>query len=420
MNNIEIKEKANYCIGCIKKPCQEKCPLNNDTTGFIKLIKEEKYKEAYELLCETTVLQSICGRICPHSKQCRSGCIRGLKGEPVSIGELESFIGDLAIQENWNIPAKNPKQERIAVVGSGPASLTCAAFLAKEGYQVTIYEKHNYLGGLLRHGIPEFRLPKTILDKTINKILSLGIKVEQNKELGTNLNLSSLEKDYDAIFIGIGANISKKLNIPGIELKGIYGANELLENNNHPNYKNKKVIVYGGGNVAMDAARTIKRLGAKEVSILYRRSLNEMPAEKKEIQEAQEEGINFIYQTNIITIIGKTTIKKIECLKTELVKDTTSERLIPKDIKDSNHTIETDILVTAIGSQPEERVINDLNLELDSNYKIVINEKNQTSNEKVFSGGEIANSPSTVAYAARSGRDASKSIIEYLKNKTSQ
>lgn len=420
MNNIDIKEKANYCIGCIKKPCQQKCPLNNDTTGFIKLIKEEKYKEAYELLCETTILQSICGRICPHSKQCQGGCIRGIKGEPVSIGALEAFIGDLAIEENWPIQVKEKKQEKIAVIGSGPASLTCAAFLAKEGYQVTIYEKHNYLGGLLRHGIPEFRLPKTILDKAIDKILSLGIKVELNQELGKNLKLNNLEKEYDAIFIGIGANISRTLNIPGIELKGIYGANELLENNNHPSYKNKKVVVYGGGNVAMDAARTIKKLGAKEVNIVYRRSLKEMPAETFEINEAQQEGINFIYQTNIISIIGNKKIEKIECLKTELIKDDTSERLIPRDIKDSNHTIETDILVTAIGSETEQEIVKKLDLELDSNNKIIINENHQTSNKKVFSGGEISTSSSTVAYAARSGRDASKSIIEYLKNKTSK
>lgn len=415
MNNIDIKEKANYCIGCIKKPCQQKCPLNNDTTGFIKLIKEEKYKEAYELLCETTILQSICGRICPHSKQCQGGCIRGIKGEPVSIGALEAFIGDLAIEENWPIQVKEKKQEKIAVIGSGPASLTCAAFLAKEGYQVTIYEKHNYLGGLLRHGIPEFRLPKTILDKAIDKILSLGIKVELNQELGKNLKLNNLEKEYDAIFIGIGANISRTLNIPGIELKGIYGANELLENNNHPSYKNKKVVVYGGGNVAMDAARTIKKLGAKDVNIVYRRSLNEMPAEKREIKEAQAEGINFIYQTNIISIIGKEKIEKIECLKTELVKDETSERLIPKDIKNSNHIIETDILVTALGSQSEEKILKELNLELDLNNRIIINENHQTSNRKIFSGGEIANSKATVAFASRSGRDAAYNIVKYIK-----
>lgn len=421
MNNIEIKEKANYCIGCLKKPCQQGCPLNNDTTGFIKLIKEEKYQEAYELLCETTVLQSICGRICPHSKQCQGSCIRGIKGVPVSIGELESYIGDLAIKKNWDIPhTKETKKEKIAIIGSGPASLTCAAFLAKEGYNVTIYEKHNYLGGLLRHGIPEFRLSKDILDNAINKILSLGIKVELNQELGKNIKLSNLEKEYDAIFIGIGANISKAINLPGIELKGIYGANELLENNHHPSYKNKKVVVYGGGNVAMDAARTIKRLGAKEVNIVYRRSLKEMPAELLEITEAQEEGINFIYQTNIISIVGNKKIEKIECLKTELVKDDTSDRLIPKDIKDSNHTIDTNILVTAIGSEPEISIIKELNLETDNNNRIVINENNQTSNNKIFSGGEIAGSKGTVAYAARSGRNAAQGIINYLKNKSSQ
>ena len=227
----------------------------------------------------------------------------------------------------------------------------------------------------------EYTTKRTYMYDTLNDILGkVGNISKENKEyylskgysLNDQVGLSYLEKEYDAIFIGIGANISRTLNIPGIELKGIYGANELLENNNHPSYKNKKVVVYGGGNVAMDAARTIKKLGAKEVNIVYRRSLKEMPAETFEINEAQQEGINFIYQTNIISIIGNKKIEKIECLKTELIKDDTSERLIPRDIKDSNHTIDTDILVTAIGSKTEQEIVKELDLELDSNNKIII------------------------------------------------
>ena len=300
-----MKEKANYCIGCKNPFCNQACPLNNDIAGFISLIKEDKLKEAYELLCETTVLQSICGRICPHTKQCQGKCIRGFKGESVSIGELESYLGDLAIKNNWSIPVSGQtKKEHIAIIGSGPSGLTCAAFLRRQGYQVTIYEKHNYLGGLLRHGIPEFRLPKDILDEAINKIISLGIEVKLNTELGKDITLQELENKYDAVFIGIGANLSSKMNIPGEDLDGVYGGNELLEQNNHPNYVGKEVVISGGGNVAMDVARTINKLGAKKVTVVYRRSANEMPAETKEIEEAKQEGIELLLQTNILSIKG--------------------------------------------------------------------------------------------------------------------
>ncbi len=408
-----IIEKANYCIGCINKPCSKACPLNNDTAGFIKLIKEDKLKEAYNLLSETTILESICGRICPHTKQCEGKCIRGIKGEPVSIGELEAYIGDLAIKNNWSFTENiEERKEKVAIIGSGPAGLTCAAFLRKQGFQVTIFEKHNYLGGLLRHGIPEFRLPKNILDDTINKILSLNINIELNKELGKNLNLEDLT-EYDAIFIAIGANISSTMNIVGEQLEGVYGGNELLENENYPELLNKTVIVNGGGNVAMDVARTLNKLGAK-VKIVYRRSEKEMPAEQKEIKEAKEEGIEFILQNNILKINGKDHVESIECIKTELVA-VENERPRPQNIEGSNYTIECDYVVMAIGGKPEEDIVKSLGIELDSKNKIVINELGQTSNNKIFAGGDITNTPSTVAYAARSGKDAAVNITKYLK-----
>lgn len=411
MNNVI--DKANYCLGCINKPCQKGCPLNNDTAGFIKLIKEEKYEEAYKLLSKTTVLQSICGRICPHQKQCEGKCIRAYKGEPVSIGTLEAYIGDLAIQNNWQFTEElKERKERVAIIGSGPAALTCAAFLRSQGIQVTIYEKHNYLGGLLRHGIPEFRLPKSILDDTINKILSLGIEVKLNQELGKNLTIEQLEKAYDAIYIAIGANISSNMNIEGENLNGVYGGNELLENQNYPELKNKTVIVNGGGNVAMDVARTLNKLGAT-VKIVYRRSENEMPAELKEIKEAKEEGIEFILQTNIIKINGQDQVKSIECIKTELVS-VENERPKPQNIEGTNHIIDCDYIIMAIGGQPEEQIVKKLNIELDSKNRIITNENNQTSNPKIFAGGDITGTPSTVAHAARSGRDASINIIKYL------
>ncbi len=408
-----MKELANYCLGCIKKPCQQGCPLSNDTTSFINLIKEEKYKEAYELLCETTVLQSVCGRICPHQKQCEGKCIRAYKGEPVKIGSLESFIGDMAIQNNWSIPKKEIlNQGKVAIIGGGPAGLTCAAFLSKQGVKVTIYEKHNYLGGLLRHGIPEFRLPKSILDDTIDKILELGIEVKLNQELGKNLTIEDLEKEYDAIYIAIGANISSNMNIEGENLNGVYGGNELLENQNYPELKNKTVIVNGGGNVAMDVARTLNKLGAT-VKIVYRRSENEMPAELKEIKEAKEEGIEFIIQTNILKINGTTQVESIECIKTELVS-IENERPRPQNIEGTNYIIDCDYVIMAIGGQPEKEIVRKLNIELDSKNRIVTNENYQTSNPKIFAGGDITGTTSTVAYASRSGRDASINIIKYL------
>ena len=271
----EIQEKANYCLNCPVKPCSNKgCPLENNIPGFIKAIKEEEYKKAYEILSETTVLEAVCGRICPHTKQCEGSCVRGIKSVPVSIGEMEAFIGDIAIKENYKISEKNTenKDKKIAIVGGGPAGLTASAFLLKNGYSVTMYEKYNYLGGLLVHGIPEFRLPKEIVKQTVQKIIDLGLEVKYNQELEKDFTLQELEEKYDAIFLAFGANVTTKMGVDGEELKGVYGGNQLLEYQNHPNYANKKVAIIGGGNVAMDCARTIKRLGAQEVKVIYRRA----------------------------------------------------------------------------------------------------------------------------------------------------
>ncbi|MDE5888416.1 MAG: FAD-dependent oxidoreductase, partial [Bacilli bacterium] len=319
MTNInDIKEYSSKCASCITKPCQVGCPLNNDTTGFIKLAKEGKYKEAYKLLSNTTILAPLCGRICPHEKQCQGMCVKKVSYEEVKIGAIESFLGDMALENNWyteeiNVPLK---KEKVAIIGGGPAGLTCAYFLRKNGYNVTIYEKHNCLGGLLNHGIPEFRLPKTLLKKVIDNIISTGIEVKLNQELGRDFSLAELEQAYDAIFLGFGANISSKMNIEGEDLNGVYGGNELLENNEHPDYTGKTVIVSGGGNVAMDVSRTVKKLGAEKVYVIYRRSEKEAPAETKEILEAKEEGIEFLFQTNILRILGQDKVEKIECIKT--------------------------------------------------------------------------------------------------------
>ena len=416
----EINEMAGYCLNCPVKPCSKKgCPLGNNIPAFIKEVKEENYKKAYEILSETTVLSAVCGRICPHTKQCEGSCVRGIKGNPVNIGELERIVGDVAIKENYKISSeKNEKNNmKIAIIGSGPAGLTAAGFLLKNGYDVTIYEKHDYLGGLLVHGIPEFRLPKKIVKETIDKILDLGLKVEYNKELGKNLEIDELCKKYDAIFIAIGANISTQMGVEGENLEGVFGGNEILEKGIHPNYKGKKVAVIGGGNVAMDCARTIQKLGAESVKVIYRRAEEQMPAEKKEIESAKQEGIEFLFQNNIVKIIGNKHVEKVELIKTELVEKEGESRKVPVNIKDSNYLLDIDYIVMALGSKTEKEIVDELNLKLNQWGYIEINESKQTSNSKIFAGGDVAGEKSTVAYAARSGRDAAYAIIKYLEMK---
>ena len=284
----------------------------------------------------------------------------------------------------------------------------------KNGYSVTIYEKYDYLGGLLIHGIPEFRLPKEIVKNTIQKIIDLGLKVKYKQELGKEFSLEELEKEYDAIFLAFGANITTKMGVEGENLQGVYGGNQLLEYQDHPNYTNKKVAIIGGGNVAMDCARTIKRLGAKEVKVIYRRAEEQMPAEVKEIQEAKEEGIEFLFQNNIVKILGNNSVEEVELIKTELVQKEGETRMVPINIPNSNYKIDIDYIIMALGSEPEE-FVKDLGLELNKWGRIQVDEKNRTSNPKIFAGGDIAGAKGTVAWAARSGRDAAYSIMEYLK-----
>lgn len=422
-----VLDKANYCLGCKVKPCSKKgCPLNNDIPEFIKCVKEENYQEAFKVLSNTTVLQGICGRVCPHMKQCQGNCIRGIKDNPVSIGELEAYVFDKATESGMTLlecykeeMKKNEKNnnKRVAIVGGGPAGLTCAAFLAKAGVKVTIFEKYNYLGGLLVHGIPDFRLSKDIVKKTCQMICDLGVEVKYNTELNKNIYLEDLEKEFDAIFLSFGANISSKMGVEGEELKGVYGGNELLEFNLHPDYKGKTVAVVGGGNVAMDCSRTAKRLGAKEVKVIYRRSRDEMPAEQKEIDDSINEGIEFLYQNNIVKIIGDGKVEKLELIRTKLVQKEGETRKVPVNEEGSNYIIDIDYVIMALGSKPEQFVEN-LGLVLDNRFHILVNEKNQTSNPKIFSGGDLAGTKGTVAWAARSGRDTAQHIIEYLADVT--
>lgn len=416
-----IEEKAKYCLHCKIKPCSNKgCPLKNNIPDFIENIVKKDYETAYKILSQTTVLPGVCGRICPHKKQCEGSCVRGIKQVPVEIGNLEAFVFDKVVKDEnallhiWKDETeKNIKNKKVAVIGGGPAGLTAAAFLRRYGLNVTIYEKYGYLGGLLVHGIPEFRLDKSVVELTVKNILNLGIKVEYNKELGKNLFIEELKTQYDAIFLSFGANCSSKMGVEGENLQGVYGGNELLEYNIHPEYEGKTAVIIGGGNVAMDCARTVKKLGAKEVKVIYRRAKEQMPAEEKEIECAEHEGIEFLFQNNIVKIIGEKQVEKIELIKTKLLAKDGETRLIPVNIEGSNYCIETDYVIMALGSNTDEMVKN-LGLELDKWGSIKINSNYQTSDKKVFAGGDVAGVKSTVAWAAFSGREAAKKIIENI------
>lgn len=446
----EMQEKVNYCLNCKVKPCSNKgCPLNNDIPTFIRLVKEGNTEEAYYTLLKTSILGSVCGRICPHYKQCMGSCVRGIKGESVQIGDIEAYISDYGLEHNLikNIEkTEELKGKNIAVIGGGPAGLTASYFLAKAGANITIYEKHNSLGGILEHGIPEFRLDPKILEKTINSILSLGVNVEYNVEVMTNneqeitdttnnqerldkktnniegklkeqektkISIESIASKYDSTILAIGANVSSKMNIPGEDLQGVYGGNELLENKNYPDFKGKIVAVSGGGNVAMDTARTVARLGAKKVFVIYRRAEEQMPAERKEIEDAKKEGIEFLFQNNIVKILGETKVQEIECIKTMLVQKEGETRLSPVNIEGSNYRMRMDYVVMAVGSKPEEKDIE--GFEKNKWGYVNTDEEKKTSIKNVYAIGDIAGNKQTVAWAARSGRDVALEIIEKLK-----
>jgi len=401
-----LQNKTEYCLNCKNKPCQLGCPLGNDIPEFIRLAKEHKYKEAYEALSKTTVMPFICGKICPKSKQCQGKCIRGIKGQPVSIGEIENAIGEMAIQNKWyedvEKPATNGK--KIAIIGAGPAGITASIWLAKNGWKVKVFEKHKKIGGILRYGIPEFRLEKRYIDVLEQYMQKLGIIIETNKMLGKDFEIKELLEKYSTVFLSEGANVSNKMGIPGEELGQVMGANELLEYENHPDYSGKKIIVIGGGNVAMDAARTIKRMGAKEVTVVYRRAIEQMPAEPKEVEEARNEGINFLFQVNVKSIESK----KAYCIRTQLVQKDGEARLVPVEIPESKFAIDADYVVMAIGAKLNNTGVE--NIELTEKGYIKIDEMYKTSIPHVYAAGDNTGGVSTVAWASFYGREAAKNI----------
>lgn len=409
MSELDIKNEVNRCFNCMNKPCLKGCPLNNDIASITKLMKNNKIKEAYNLLSETTVLPSICGRICPCEKQCKLNCTRKYKSEAIDIGGIESYLGDIAIKENWELSSfsNDLSNKKIAVIGGGPAGLTCATFLRRNGADVTIYEKKEHLGGLLRYGIPEFRLEKNILDEAIRHICDTGIHVITKYDL--EKQIETLKNEYDAIFLSFGSNVPKKMNVDGEELPWVFDGNELLENGISFDCTGKIVYICGGGNVALDTARTIKKYGASKVTILYRREEERMPAEKKEVSSAKREKIDFRFNTNLLKIHELDGKRKIECAKTCEVG------LGVQNIQNSNFELDADFVIMAIGSKPDENLIRKLNLETDKNGFVKVDENNCTSDEKIFAGGNLVGAKATVAWAARSGRDAAMSIVKKLK-----
>lgn len=406
----QIKEKAKYCLNCKHKPCQKACPMQTEIPSFIEKLKEDKIEEAYKILLDNNIFSPICSAICPQEDQCEGSCTRGIRSNPVDIGKLEYWVNVYAKQNGieYNIEPSEKNNHLVAVIGSGPASLECAYELAKVGVKVTIFEKENELGGILRYGIPPYRLNKKDLDNTINQILSLGIKVQTNCEFGKDINIESLKKQgYEAIFIGVGAAVPTVYSLCDEKLKGIYDSDYFLKEYNQGNKIENlgKTVVIGGGNVAMDCARTASRLGA-DVSILYRRGIENMPARKIEIQEAIEDGVEIIPCTKVISAKGENgCIAEIECIKTEVVDGKAV------DLENTNYNMKVDTFIFAIGLSPEKQLLEKEGITLEKGL-IVIDEKGKTNIDKVYAGGDVTESKSTVCRAIAAGKRAAKGILE--------
>lgn len=430
----EAVQEASRCLSCLKPSCTNGCPVAVDIPSFIKLIKEGRFIEAAWKIKEDNALPAVCGRVCPQEIQCESLCILGKKGEPVAIGNLERFVADFERDKgDIQIPEK-PKTtgRRVAIIGSGPGGLTCAADLIKSGHQVTLFEALHKPGGVLIYGIPEFRLPKAIVEKEVGYIKNLGVNVVTNAVIGNLYTIDELftEHSYDACFIATGAGLPVFLGIPGENLNGVYSSNEFLTRANlmkaylFPEYdtpikRGRNVAVFGGGNVAMDSARVALRLGAEKVYLIYRRSEAEMPARKAEIHHAHEEGIEFLLLTNPIRFIddGKGNVSAVECIKMELGEPDASGRRKPVPIKGSEFRIEIDVAIPAIGTRSNPlltKTMSDLVLNK-RGYIVVDEETGMTSKQGVFAGGDIVTGSATVILAMGSGRNAAKAINEYLK-----
>ena len=425
-------DEASRCLHCKHKPCVNGCPVNINIPDFIKMITEENFEGAYQVISESSSLPAVCGRVCPQESQCESKCVRGIKTEPVAIGRLERFVADYHNEHSTEkIQKPESNGHKVAVIGSGPSGLTCAGDLAKLGYEVTIFEALHTAGGVLQYGIPEFRLPKAIVNKEVDNLRDLGVDVETNMVIGRVLSIDELMEDgYEAVFIGSGAGLPRFMNIPGENLKGVYSANEFLtrvnlmkaykEGSTTPIMHAKKVAVVGGGNVAMDAARSALRLGAEEVNIIYRRSDAELPARAEEVHHAKEEGIIFRTLTNPVEIIGDDddSVTGIKCVEMELGEPDASGRRRPIVKEGSEFTIPMDCVIMSIGTSPNP-LIKSTTEGLDTQKwgGIIADEDGLTSRPFVYAGGDAVTGAATVILAMGAGKKAAAAIDEAIKNK---
>ena len=425
-------DEAARCLNCKNHPCVDGCPVNVRIPEFIQKIVEKDYEGAYQVIHQTSSLPAVCGRVCPQESQCEMHCVRGKKGDPVGIGRLERFVADwhnAHSTEAAAVPA--PNGHKVAVIGSGPAGLTCAGDLAKKGYEVTVFEALHLAGGVLVYGIPEFRLPKKIVELEVNGLKALGVKIVTNVVIGRSMSIDDLFDDgFEAVYIGSGAGLPRFMGIPGESLKEVYSANEYLTRVNlmkayqpgstTPIYHARKVAVVGGGNVAMDAARSAIRLGAEEVYVLYRRSFEEIPARQEEVQHAQEEQIRFQTLTNPVEILGSDdgNVTGVRCIRMELGEPDATSRRRPVPVPDSDFVIDADCVIMAIGTSPNPLIKSTTGgLEVNARGGIVADENGCTSRDGVFAGGDTVTGAATVIKAMGAGKIAAKSIDAYIQNR---
>ena len=428
-------DEAKRCLNCRQHPCVNGCPVNVRIPEFIAKVAEGEFEEAYKIITSTNSLPAVCGRVCPQEHQCEGKCVRGIKGESVGIGRLERFVADWhAAHADPNAKVEKPVSNghRVAVVGSGPAGLTCAGDLARMGYEVTVYELFHKAGGVLVYGIPEFRLPKAIVAREVAALEEMGVKIVTDAVIGRAISIDELltEEGFEAVFLGSGAGLPRFLGIPGENLLGVYSANEFLtrinlmkayrEDYDTPIKHHKCVAVVGAGNVAMDAARCAKRLGAEHVYIVYRRGMEEVPARKEEVHHAMEEEVEFKLLTNPVRVIGdeKGYVTGIECIKMELGEPDEKGRRRPMPVEGSNFVLEVDCMIDALGTSPNPLLrMTTPGLEADKHGCLIADEKGKTTHEGVFAGGDAVTGAATVILAMGAGKTAATAIDEYLKNK---
>ena len=428
-------DEAKRCLNCRQHPCVSGCPVNVRIPEFIAKVAEGEFEEAYKIITSTNSLPAVCGRVCPQEHQCEGKCVRGIKGESVGIGRLERFVADWhAAHADPNAKVEKPVSNghRVAVVGSGPAGLTCAGDLARMSYEVTVYELFHKAGGVLVYGIPEFRLPKAIVAREVAALEEMGVKIVTDAVIGRAISIDELltEEGFEAVFLGSGAGLPRFLGIPGENLLGVYSANEFLtrinlmkayrEDYDTPIKHHKCVAVVGAGNVAMDAARCAKRLGAEHVYVVYRRGMEEVPARKEEVHHAQEEEVEFKLLTNPVRVIGdeKGYVTGIECIKMELGEPDEKGRRRPMPVEGSNFVLEVDAMIDALGTSPNPLLrMTTPGLEADKHGCLIADEKGKTTHEGVFAGGDAVTGAATVILAMGAGKTAATAIDEYIKNK---